>query len=220
MFQKIKRKLTQLFFTLLSLAFLALMVPRLVTALHARSRMVSVKDSPSRPAAVVFGAGLTRAGAPTPVLRDRVDAATALYFAGKVEKILMSGDNRFIYHNEPQAMKEYAIEQGVPASAIVLDYAGRSTYDTCYRAGNIFGLKEVLLVTQGFHLPRALYICRQLGLDAVGVIADQRVYRARSMLYWSLRELPATLAAFWDVHLARPLPVLGDKEPIFPLSGS
>jgi SanA protein len=219
-FQKIKRMLARLILPVFSLAFLALAIPRLVTALHARSRVVSMKNAPSKPAAVVFGAGLTRAGTPTPVLRDRVDTAAALYFAGKVEKILMSGDNRYIDYNEPQAMKDYALNQGIPEAAIVLDYAGRSTYDTCYRAKYIFGLRDVLLVTQGFHLPRAIYICQNLGLDAVGVIADRRAYRARSILFWSLRELPATLAAFWDVHLARPLPVLGDQEPIFPLSGS
>ncbi len=218
MFQKTKRVLTRFSLAIFSLALLALAIPRLVTALHARSRLVSVRDAPSRPAAVVFGAGLTRAGTPTAVLRDRVDTAAALYFAGKVEKILMSGDNRFVYYNEPQAMKDYALTLGVPESAIVLDYAGRSTYDTCYRAGRIFRLREILLVTQNFHLPRALYICQQLGLDAVGVIADRRLYRTRSIVYWSLREFPATLAAFWDVHLAHPQPVPGDVQPIFPQS--
>ena len=117
--------------------------------------------SPAAPAAIVFGAGLWRDGSPSPVLQDRVATAADLYFSGKVKKILMSGDNRFIYYNEPGAMKKFALSLGVPEEDIVLDYAGRRTYDTCYRARAIFGLKEAILVTQSFHLPRALILCRR-----------------------------------------------------------
>jgi SanA protein len=158
---------------------------------------------------------LWRDGSPTPVLRDRVATAAELYFSGKVEKILMSGDNRVVEYNEPAAMRAYALSLGVPDEAIVLDYAGRSTYDTCYRAGAIFGLHEVILVTQQYHLPRALYTCQALGLDAIGVSADRRIYRRSSLFYWNLRELPATLNAVLEVYLLQPLPVLGNPEPIF-----
>jgi SanA protein len=113
-------------------------------------------------------------------------------------------------------MHDYAIDLGVPEEDIVLDYAGRRTYDTCYRAKAIFGVQEAILVTQSFHLPRALYLCNHLGLPAVGVPADLRVYRRASLLYWNLRELPATLSALWEIYVSRPLPVLGDPEPIFP----
>lgn len=157
-----------------------------------------------------------RDGSPTSVLRDRVTTAANLYFDGKVEKLLFSGDNRFVEYNEPGAMAELAIQLGVPEDAIVLDYAGRRTYDTCYRASAIFGLTDAILVTQAFHMPRALYICEQLGLEAVGVSADMREYRQNSMLYWNLRELLATVSALWDVHVEHPIPVLGDPEPIFP----
>ena len=94
-------------------------------------------------------------------------------FAGKVEKLLLSGDNRTLDYNEPGAMRAYAISLGVPAEDIVLDYAGRRTYDTCFRAKAIFGVDQVLLVTQMFHLPRALYTCRALGIEAEGIPADQ-----------------------------------------------
>jgi SanA protein len=127
----------------------------------------------------------------------------------------MSGDNRFVDYNEPGAMRTYAISLGVPEEDIVLDYAGRRTYDTCYRAKHIFDLDKVILVTQGFHLPRALYTCDQLGLKAEGVPADLRQYRQRSLMYWQVRESFATLVAFWELHITRPLPVLGDPEPIF-----
>jgi SanA protein len=144
-----------------------------------------------------------------------VATAAQLYFSGKVEKLLMSGDNRFVYYNEPRAMGEYARQLGVPEQAIVLDYAGRRTYDTCYRARTIFGVQEALLVTQNFHLPRALYLCRILGIQTVGVSADRRTYRRSSLFTWHLRELPATITALWEVHVTRPLPVLGKSEPIF-----
>ena len=158
---------------------------------------------------------MTASGAPTTVLKDRVSTAVALYQAGKVEKILMSGDNRFIYYNEPGAMKSFALELGVPEEDIVLDYAGRRTYDTCYRAGEIFGVDQAILVTQKFHLSRALYTCSALGLESSGVEADLRPYRDEG--FWSIREIPACLIAFFQVHLTRPEPVLGEKEPIFPL---
>ena len=195
---------------------LVLLLSRLVTGLYARARVYTVAGVPSRRAAIVFGAGLWWDGSPTPILRDRVATAAELYFSGKVEKLLLSGDNRFLNYNEPGAMREYALQLGVPDEAIVLDYAGRRTYDTCYRAKAIFGLSEAILVTQRFHLPRTLYTCNALGLDAVGVAADRQIYRRISMLYWNLRELLANAAALWDVHIKHPLPVLGEPKPMFP----
>ena len=194
---------------------LIILASRLITGIYGMNRTYTVEDAPSERAAIVFGAGLKRDGSATSILRDRVAAAVELYFSGKVEKLLMSGDNRFLDYNEPGAMRAYALSLGVPEDAIVLDYAGRRTYDTCYRAKAIFGLSEAILVTQKFHLPRALYTCNQLGLDSVGIAADRQPYRKISMLYWNLRELVATAAALWDVHVSHPIPVLGDPEPIF-----
>ena len=199
------------------LGALTVILPRLITAFYAQSRLYSVQDVPTKPVAIVFGAGLWRDGSPTPVLRDRVATAAELYFKGKVEKLLMSGDNIRDDYNEPGAMRDYAIDLGVPEEDIVLDYAGRRTYDTCYRAREIFHLRDVILVTQRFHLPRAIYLCNALEVSAVGVQADQREYRPRSSVFWSLRELVATIAALWDVHIKRPIPVLGNPEPIFPM---
>lgn len=208
--------LLRLFFLLLALAVIALGLPRLVSALVAGPSTYSAAEVPPARVAIVFGAGLQRDGTPTPVLRDRVATAAQLYFAGKVEKLLMSGDNRFVNYNEPASMHDYAVSLGVPEEAIVLDYAGRRTYDTCYRAQQIFGVEQAILVTQDFHLPRALLICKGLGLEASGVSADLREYRRRSLLFWNLRELPATMVALWETYITRPEPVLGDPEPIFP----
>jgi SanA protein len=214
------KRLTKMIFRLLLILFvlglLVLFLPRLVTGLYARSRTYTLDGVPEQRVAIVFGAGLWRNGSPTPVLADRVATAADLYFAGKVEKLLLSGDNRFINYNEPEAMRQEALSLGVPDEAIVLDYAGRRSYDTCYRAKAIFRVTQAILVTQAFHLPRVLYLCNRLGVDAVGVAADRRIYRKSSMLYWNARELPATLAALWDVNIGHPIPVLGKQEPIFP----
>jgi SanA protein len=125
-------------------ASLFLILPTLVAGVYSQSLIRSVDSVEPAPVAIVFGAGLTRSGEPTPVLRDRVQTAADLYFAGKVEKLLMSGDNRTLDYNEPGAMRDYAIGLGVPEEDIILDYAGRRTYDTCYRARHILDRKSVV----------------------------------------------------------------------------
>jgi SanA protein len=216
MLNRILKVGSMILIVLILMGILLLALSRLVTGLYARPKTYTAADVPARRVAIVFGAGLWRNGTATPVLQDRVQTAANLYFAGKVEKLLMSGDNRFVDYNEPAVMREVAISLGVPESAIVLDYAGRRTYDTCYRAKAIFGVTEAILVTQAFHLPRALYECSQLGIGSVGVEADLRVYSISSMLYWNARELFATVAALWDINISHPVPVLGNPEPIFP----
>ncbi len=195
---------------------LVLILPRADHCLlFAESDLPKEQDAPSSRVAIVFGAGLRRDGTPTPILRDRVETAADLYFGGKVEKILMSGDNRFEYYNEPESMRQYALSLGVPDAAIALDYAGRRTYDTCYRAKAIFGASEALLVTQKFHLPRALFLCNALGLKSYGIEADNNRYRKISLLIWNIREQIATVGAFIDVYWSNPVPVLGNPEPLF-----
>jgi SanA protein len=200
---------------LIGLGMLAVGLSRLIALLNAQPRTFNVEDTPASRVAIVFGAGLRGDGSPTLVLRDRVETAVALYVAGKVDKLLMSGDNSTASYNEPKAMADYAVRLGVPASDIVLDYAGRRTYDTCYRARAIFGIDHAILVTQPFHLPRALYTCRALGIDAAGVESTRYAYRRSLLMFWNLRELPATLTALMDVHIFRPKPILGNPEPIF-----
>jgi SanA protein len=157
---------------------------------------------------------LWRNGTPTPVLYDRVATAVDLYKAGKVKKLLMSGDNQIVTHNEPAAMQQVALELGVPAEDIVLDYAGRRTYDSCYRAREIFEVQQVIVVSQRFHLDRAIYLCQSLGLEAKGVAADRRAYRPGQQRWWDIRETAALVNAWLDIHLLQPVPVLGEKLPI------
>jgi len=208
------RKFMRLALGGLGVTALILVAPRLYTAAKFGGQLHSPEDAPAAHVAIVFGAGLTRSGAPTPVLYDRVAAAAELYRLGKVDKLLLSGDNRFLNYNEPGAMRKAALDLGVPDSALVLDYAGRSTYDTCYRAKAIFGLTQATLVTQAFHLPRALLICESLGLQATGVSADLRDYHFDALAWWTLRETLATANSVVELTLTHPKPVLGDPLPI------
>jgi SanA protein len=141
-----------------------------------------------------------------------METAVDLYRSGKVNRLLLTGDNRTISYNEPAAMAEYAQRRGVPAEDLVLDYAGRRTYDSCYRAREIFGVERAILVTQAFHLPRALYTCERLGVEVAGMVADRRTYRRAG--WFSFRELLAQVRAWLDLNVLRPVPVLGDPIPV------
>lgn len=196
-------------------AVLVLGIPRLAFYIYSAPFTYTPQAAPKARVAVVFGAGLQRDGSASLVLRDRVAAAVDLYFTGKVEKLLMSGDNRFINYNEPKAMFDHAVSLGVPEKDIILDYAGRRTYDTCYRARDIFQVNDVILVTQAFHLPRAIFTCNSLGVKAIGVVADRSPYLKSTQVAWEIREIGATLASLWDVWIEKPEPVLGNPEPIF-----
>lgn len=212
----IPQLITMILIIFIIVLLLAPFFTRLVVYWSIKSNIYSVNDVPNHKVAIVFGAGLNRTGQPTTVLRDRVEVAALLYKNGKVTKLLFSGDNRTDNYNEPLAMQNYAISLNVPKEAIVLDYGGRRTYDTCYRAKVIFGVDEAILVTQSFHLPRALYTCRELGIEAVGVPSDIHPYRRIMQFYWNFRETMATINALIDLKITHPEPVLGNPEPIFP----
>ena len=215
MFKRIIKFLWRIVLVIGMLTLVVLSFTKLVVELFAVPRTFTVDNVPAERAAIVFGAGLLRDGSAGPVLSDRVNTAVQLYQQGKVDKLLMSGDNRFVEYNEPEAMRQYALERGVPNEDIVLDYAGRRTYDTCYRAKEIFQVQSAILVTQSFHMPRALFLCNWLGVESTGVEANNRYFRKVSRLYWNFREVFATPQAAWEVYVTQPLPVLGKPEPIF-----
>ena len=215
MLKRILKFLWHLILALCTLGLIGIILPRLITTFYAVNRIYQTDEAPSERLAIVFGAGLRRDGTPTPILRDRVETAASLYFSGKVEKLLMSGDNSVFNHNEPESMRQYAMSLGVPENAIAMDYAGSRTYDTCYRAKAVFGMDSALLVTQRFHLPRALFLCNALGLDAYGVEANNRNYWRGSLFIWNFREQLATVGAFLDVYVSTPIPMLGEPEPLF-----
>lgn len=210
-----KRNRFQIIKWLGAAGLLILILPKIYLRQYSKEFVSTEDNLPESQAAIVFGAGLWRDGSPTPVLMDRIETAADLYFRGKVEKLLMSGDNRTIDYNEPAAMKNYAMLLGVPEEDIILDYAGRRTYDTCYRARDIFQVDRPVLVTQAFHLSRAIFLCHKLGLDASGVPAENRTYRRSTLANWEMREFFASFKAVWDIFILRPVPVLGNPEPIF-----
>lgn len=178
------------------------------------SSIYALAEAPSARVALVLGARVYPDGRLSGMLRDRVDTAVALYKAGKVDKLLMSGDNSIDDYNEPGAMVARAIELGVPAEDVQPDYGGRRTYDSCYRAGAIFQVTDAVIVTQEFHLPRALFLCENLGIHVNGVIADRQPYHPRSIAWSETREMPAMVAALLDVIRRPPPPVMGEPIPI------
>lgn len=178
------------------------------------AKIFRVVDVPPKPVAVVFGARVRRSGELSSVLEDRVRTAVELYRSGKVRKLLMTGDNSRKEYDEPTAMKEFAVLQGIPERDIALDYAGFRTYDSCYRARAIFGVKSAILVTQRYHLPRALYTAQAMGLDAVGCVADRHRYGAQR--WFSFREQWSTLVAWLQVNVTKPKPhFLGPPVELF-----
>jgi SanA protein len=215
MLKKVIKKMFYILSVVIVSGVIGLVASNIMIQLETQPQIHTLQDAPSSKAAIVFGAGLLRDGTPTLILRDRVAAAVDLYNRKLVSKILVSGDNRFVNYNEPGAMYDYAISMGVPAQDIIRDYAGRRTYDTCYRARAIFGLTEAILVTQAYHLPRALYLCNHLGLSAQGVSSDLSHYTSFSYASWLTREWIARAGALWDIWIDHPIPVLGDPEPIF-----
>ncbi|MBX3012205.1 MAG: YdcF family protein [Caldilineaceae bacterium] len=180
-----------------------------------QASIVPAATAPTERVAIVFGARVYNNGRLSGMLRDRVDTAIELYKTGKVQKLLVTGDNQFADYDEPGAMMAYAIAQGVPAADIQPDYGGRRTYDSCYRAKAIFQVSSAILVTQRFHLPRALFLCEQLGVEAVGVAADRHPYDPRSIAFSETREIPALAVALFDVIRRAPPPVLGEPIPFY-----
>ncbi len=161
---------------------------------------------------LILGAGVKDNGEPSDMLHDRLKVGVELYKSGAAPKILISGDNSRVDYNEPLAMEEYCLENGVPEDDIVADYAGFSTYESLYRARDIFCAEKIIIVTQEYHLYRALYVAEKLGLDAVGVSADVRTYVGQT--YRELREIAARNKDFlYTIYMPKPT-YLGETIPI------
>jgi vancomycin permeability regulator SanA len=146
------------------------------------------------------------------MLKDRLDQGVQLYQQKASQKLLMSGDHGQADYDEVNAMKQYAIESGIPSEDIFMDHAGFSTYESMYRARDVFCAKKVIIVTQGYHLYRALYVAKTLGLDAYGVAAQSPPYTGQG--YRDFRELLARNKDFFYAVL-RPEPsFLGEAIPV------
>jgi vancomycin permeability regulator SanA len=202
---------------LLCLLVLLLAAPMMYTFASTRGQRYSLDKTPIRAVpfhkvTLVFGAGILLNRKPTPYLQERLETAVKLYRAHRTDILLMSGDNSGVSHNEPLVMRDYAIHLGVPAKDVVVDDAGFDTYDSCYRAHALFGLRSAILVSQGYHLPRAMVTCRDIGITNSGVIAlhPQRDYT----LNYLLREVLSTDKMFVQL-IFKPHPrVLGPPLPL------
>lgn len=173
-------------------------------------RLRTTADAPRTEVAVVFGAGLWN-GEPSPYLAHRLDAAAELYRAGRIEVVLVTGDNSREDYDEPDAMRSYLTRQGVPDTRIVSDYAGFDTWDSCVRAKKIFGVDEAVLISQDFHIRRAVALCRAAGVESYGVgVADRR---DATWVYGGVREVFASGKAALDAVLEPDPRFLGPREP-------
>ncbi|GJD19988.1 hypothetical protein RIVM261_049440 [Rivularia sp. IAM M-261] len=203
-------------FRLLQLVLLGLIISIIIKPLIATTyiglvtngeRYFKPEQVPQQRIAIVFGAGLLPDGKPTPFLSDRVEAAVNLYHLKRVQKLLMTGDNSKVSYNEVRSMQQYAHNLGVPMKDIALDYAGFSTYESCYRAHQVFGVHQAVVITQNYHLPRAVYTCHQLGVEVVGLgTPDIEIYGLWGMIPDLRREMLANVKALWEVHVIRPKP--------------
>lgn len=174
-------------------------------------KVVSIYVIAPQPVAIVFGAGIQSDGTPSDILEDRLDVAAQLYLDKKVQRILVSGDNSTIDYDEPSNMMRYLVnEKSIPEGDVYTDFAGRRTYDTCARAKEIWGIERAILVTQTYHLPRALMLCSAQGIDVEGVSASLRSYT------WSLkyrvREVFAFVQAVIDAYVLHPKYIGGAPE--------
>lgn len=172
--------------------------------LATRRRIVPIDALAPGDVAMVLGAEVYADGQPSPFLRARLDVALDLHRRGLVQRILVSGDGRSRFYDETGAMRAYLTAHGVDEAALLVDPAGLDTYDSCLRARDVFGLHHLVVVSQSYHLPRALMICRALGIDAWGVGDETARSHTHTWAHGVRRELAANLKLAWDVLSRRP----------------
>lgn len=207
---KVVRGLLGIIFGVIILATILVGATNAAVIISSESKIVSAETAQSQDAQciLVLGASVLPSGMPSGILQDRLDRAIELYHAGAAPKLIMSGDNGTDSYNEVLAMKEYAVSKGVPAEDIFCDHAGFSTYESMYRAQSIFGVERMIVVTQTYHLYRALYAANGLGIDAVGVSSDQHSYE--DQFWFDVREIPARSKDFVQTLFKAPFAYDGE----------
>ncbi len=194
---------------ILCVLVLMMLAPVTMRALVARGIYDAPDDVPQTSAALVLGASVVH-GKPSPVLEERAHTAVALYMMGKVSKILVTGDNGALTHDEVTPVRKYLIDAGVAPKDIFLDHAGFDTYSSMYRARDVFQADSLTIVTQDFHMPRAVFVARELGIQAFGVVPE----RGQGDMYDYMREVPASVKALYDLATRRAPKYLGDTIPL------
>jgi SanA protein len=201
-------------FTILSAVILLMVLVANVLVLRKSKGYLydQVTDVPDCYTAIVLGAKVSSKGIPSNYLQDRLDMSIELYRHKKIKRFLLSGDHGRTSYDEVNNMKAYLIEKGINTEDIFLDHAGFDTYNTMVRAKEIYQVDNAIIVTQEFHLPRAVYIARSKGLDAYGIKADKRTYGGMKSL--KIREILARVKAFTEVTMNMKPKFLGDQIPI------
>lgn len=166
---------------------------------------------PSTTLGLIFGGGLNNDGSLNDMVTDRVTAGVSLFRAGKVGQLMITGDDGQMRNNEVDAMKKAAVALGVPADKILLDRHGYRTYDSCYREAKVYGVRQIIAVSQLFHLPRIIFLCEHLGIATVGVAADSKNY-GFDALYMNVREVGARLKAWLDIKVLKTRPFTMSKD--------
>lgn len=175
----------------------------------------SPEDVPNADTVLILGAYVYPDGTLSYMLQDRVNVGFELYAQGKAPKIIVSGDHGRKDYDEVNTMKDFLKGKGVPGKDIFMDHAGFSTYESLYRARDIFQVKKVIIVTQEYHLLRAVFIARELGLEAYGVASDEHDY-GQVMAAYEVREMAARNKDFWMAKVIKPQPTfLGESIPVF-----
>ncbi len=206
----------RLFFAGAGVVLVMVVVLAVIVVIHGSTKKYIYNDPAAAPVAqtaLIPGAAILIDGGLSPIFRDRADAAIKLYEAGKAAKILVSGDNSTLSYNEVNPVRKYLLAKGVPDRDIFLDHAGFDTYSSMYRARDVFGVGSMLVVSQSFHLPRAVFIARMLGVEAYGVSADSGHILLRNYVREALADEKAVLDLLLrraPKYLGEPIPITGD----------
>ena len=215
---RLVRRVMRVLIALILLSGVAVFVINAVVISSTSERILTHKEAAALEGIdciLVLGAGVRDDGTPSHMLRDRIDTGISLYDAGAAPKIMMSGDHGRVEYDEVNVMRDRALAADIPSADIFMDHAGFSTYDSLYRARDVFAVERVIIVTQSYHLPRALYIAETLGLEAYGVSADLNRYYGQ--LGREIREAAARVKDMFYCMLKPEPVVLGE---IIPISGN
>ena len=190
---------------ILAIVLYFFIAPSIVYLVGRNKVFTSIHDVEKQRIAIVLGAAVTPEGEPRDMLKDRLDLAADLYFEGEIEKILITGDeNAAEKYDEPAAMYKYLIEsREIPEEIVVKDVAGKRTYDSCARAKEVYGIDSAILISQGYHLPRAIFLCNNLGVDATGLSATLH-NKYDGEYFFKVREFFALHKAIWDIYVDTP----------------
>ena len=206
-----RQKIVKITLIVVSLVFLLFLISPLLILNYGKNRIyIDSAKIPSGQIAIVFGAGIKEDGTPRDMLKDRLLTVIELYDLGIIDRILVSGDNRFTNYNEPDSMYQFLVNNGIPETIIARDYAGLNTYSTCSRAKTLWDVDHAILISQGYHLPRAIFTCHAMGIESTGYSATLQSYMDEA--WFKFREVLGLYAYVLEIYVWAPDTVGGNFE--------